>query len=100
MELKGFDADGRQKSCDIPGTEFLFNVDFVVPAVSQYSDLPFVRRDEVEATPMGTFKVDPDTRMTSMKGVFSGGYRDWETDRKSTRLNSSHRSLSRMPSSA
>ena len=27
-------------------------------------------------------------------------YRDWETDRKSTRLNSSHRSLSRMPSSA
>ena len=29
-----------------------------------------------------------------------GEYRDWETDRKSTRLNSSHRSLSRMPSSA
>ena len=27
-------------------------------------------------------------------------YRDWETDRKSTRLNSTHRSLSRMPSSA
>ena len=27
-------------------------------------------------------------------------YRDWETDRKSTRLNSSHRSLARMPSSA
>ena len=30
----------------------------------------------------------------------TGPYRDWETDRKSTRLNSSHRSLSRMPSSA
>ena len=29
-----------------------------------------------------------------------GGYRDWETDRKSTRLNSSHLKLSRMPSSA
>ena len=29
-----------------------------------------------------------------------GAYRDWETDRKSTRLNSSHRSLARMPSSA
>ena len=28
------------------------------------------------------------------------GYRDWETDRKSTRLNSSHLKLSRMPSSA
>ena len=34
------------------------------------------------------------------KGIIEGGYRDWETDRKSTRLNSSHRSLSRMPSSA
>ena len=32
--------------------------------------------------------------------AYSGKYRDWETDRKSTRLNSSHRSLSRMPSSA
>ena len=29
-----------------------------------------------------------------------GGYRDWETDRKSTRLNSSHEIPSRMPSSA
>ena len=27
-------------------------------------------------------------------------YRDWETDRKSTRLNSSHLKLTRMPSSA
>ena len=29
-----------------------------------------------------------------------GVYRDWETDRKSTRLNSSHSGESRMPSSA
>ena len=29
-----------------------------------------------------------------------GAYRDWETDRKSTRLNSSHSRASRMPSSA
>ena len=31
---------------------------------------------------------------------FGGMYRDWETDRKSTRLNSSHVIPSRMPSSA
>ena len=30
----------------------------------------------------------------------ASGYRDWETDRKSTRLNSSHEFVSRMPSSA
>ena len=29
-----------------------------------------------------------------------GAYRDWETERKSTRLNSSHSAKSRMPSSA
>ena len=31
---------------------------------------------------------------------YISGYRDWETDRKSTRLNSSHEIPSRMPSSA
>ena len=31
---------------------------------------------------------------------YGGAYRDWETDRKSTRLNSSHSAKSRMPSSA
>ena len=31
---------------------------------------------------------------------YSEFYRDWETDRKSTRLNSSHSAKSRMPSSA
>ena len=32
--------------------------------------------------------------------ILYGTYRDWETDRKSTRLNSSHSAKSRMPSSA
>ena len=32
--------------------------------------------------------------------VMPFNYRDWETDRKSTRLNSSHEIPSRMPSSA
>ena len=34
------------------------------------------------------------------KPIYKGSYRDWETDRKSTRLNSSHSGESRMPSSA
>ena len=32
--------------------------------------------------------------------LIGNSYRDWETDRKSTRLNSSHSAKSRMPSSA
>ena len=38
----------------------------------------------------------PLKKVTSTTGM----YRDWETDRKSTRLNSSHSAKSRMPSSA
>ena len=42
------------------------------------------------------------SRSSSPKGRAGLGirYRDWETDRKSTRLNSSHSAKSRMPSSA
>ena len=36
----------------------------------------------------------------SEKVDITATYRDWETDRKSTRLNSSHITRSRMPSSA
>ena len=32
--------------------------------------------------------------------LINNSYREWETDRKSTRLNSSHSAKSRMPSSA
>ena len=38
--------------------------------------------------------------MLNRIAVSGGTYRDWETDRKSTRLNSSHSGESRMPSSA
>ena len=48
-------------------------------------------------------KGDPDSPYAVHPGhenKVSGCYRDWETDRKSTRLNSSHITRSRMPSSA
>ena len=46
-------------------------------------------------------KVFTEERNASIFGLIQqGAYRDWETDRKSTRLNSSHLKLSRMPSSA
>ena len=50
-------------------------------------------------------KIDKlDKRLSLKREVFNSEeaaeYRDWETDRKSTRLNSSHSAKSRMPSSA
>ena len=45
--------------------------------------------------------VDRDNRRAWQRIVTGPeSYRDWETDRKSTRLNSSHSAKSRMPSSA
>ena len=38
--------------------------------------------------------------VSSITNKHTASYRDWETDRKSTRLNSSHEIPSRMPSSA
>lgn len=73
MELGEFDASGRRRPEPIPGSEFILKVDTVIPAVSQYSDLPFINRDEVEITKWGTFVTDRDTLMTRMKGVFAGG---------------------------
>ena len=54
--------------------------------------------------PVLQYPVDGNTtRKELYSGLLSGlaqSYRDWETDRKSTRLNSSHEIPSRMPSSA
>ena len=52
-------------------------------------------------TSTGSGSVVLSTSPTLATSTLSGvPYRDWETDRKSTRLNSSHSAKSRMPSSA
>ena len=45
-------------------------------------------------------QTDPDDSTDYLVPQITSNYRDWETDRKSTRLNSSHSAKSRMPSSA
>ena len=67
-------------------------------------DLPFI---QVPATGLISSRVNHDERKTNKtkenkqkQNKNNTGYRDWETDRKSTRLNSSHSAKSRMPSSA
>lgn len=73
MQLGEFDKSGRRKSVPQEGSNFLLEVDTVIPAVSQYSDLPFIRKDEINVTSWGTFVVDDSTLMTTMEGVFAGG---------------------------
>ncbi len=73
MRLAEFDAGGRRRSVPIEGSNFFIDVDMVIPAVSQYADLPFIPVDSIGRTPWGTFTVEDNTMMTTMRGVFAGG---------------------------
>ena len=68
-------------------------------------NIGIANKDTVQIFPINTYEADELTvtwfdMATETTRTGKPPYRDWETDRKSTRLNSSHRSLSRMPSSA
>jgi NADH-quinone oxidoreductase subunit F len=73
MKLGEFDSDGRRKSVRVEGSNFSIEADTVIPAVSQYADLPFIPAEHIGLTPWGTFTVDDDSMMTTMEGVFAGG---------------------------
>ena len=61
------------------------------------SNIQFKDEGDNRGTPSSVRNVD--FVGTGVEATFEQ-YRDWETDRKSTRLNSSHSAKSRMPSSA
>ncbi len=71
--LSNFDNKGRRNTSHIEGSNFFIHVNTVITAVSQYSDLPFIKKDDIGVTPWGTFIVDSETQMTTMPGVFAGG---------------------------
>ena len=73
MKLGEFDKSGRRKSVPIEGSNFFVEVNNVIPAISQYSDFPFIREDEISVTQWRTFVIDEDTLMTTQEGVFAGG---------------------------
>ena len=72
-KMSDFDNSGRRNTTHIEGSNFLIDVDTIIPAVSQYADLPFIKKTDVGVTPWGTFITDPNTKMTTMHGVFAGG---------------------------
>jgi glutamate synthase (NADPH/NADH) small chain len=74
MELGEPDSSGRARPVPIPGTEYVVNTDMLVPAVSQSSELEWLRpEDGIELNRWGTFDVDEETGMTSKVGGFAGG---------------------------
>ena len=88
-------------------TGFLINDDNGNPIQPQIQSEPPLRQLTEEKPPQypqqqGVLPVMSEAEMIKMIKEEADGprYRDWETDRKSTRLNSSHITRSRMPSSA
>jgi NADH-quinone oxidoreductase subunit F len=68
-----FGKDGRRIPVVVPDSNFMIDIDLAIPAVSQYSDFPFITKAEVGITDWGTFIVDPETQMTTQPGIFAGG---------------------------
>ena len=58
------------------------------------------KKTEADQRTLVTFLLDETGSMQSIKDDTIGGFNSYLADRKSTRLNSSHEFVSRMPSSA
>lgn len=72
MELGPPDESGRKRPVPIEGSEFLMDVDTVIPAIGQASDLRFLEGSGVETIKGGAIKAD-EFGITTEEGVFAGG---------------------------
>jgi NADPH-dependent glutamate synthase beta subunit-like oxidoreductase/formate hydrogenlyase subunit 6/NADH:ubiquinone oxidoreductase subunit I len=66
------DESGRRRPVPIAGSEFVTDVDMVIPAVSQSSDLHFFMDIGIETLEGNRIKTDENC-MTTLLGVFAGG---------------------------
>ena len=74
MELGPFDASGRRRPVPVKESEFLMEIDMVIPAVGYMPDLSCLpQNDGFKTTRAGTLFVDPITLATHLPGVFAGG---------------------------
>jgi glutamate synthase (NADPH/NADH) small chain len=74
MQLGEPDASGRRRPVPVKGSEFRIDCDTVVIAIGQ-SPNPLIRQTTkgLEANDIGALVVDPETLMTTRKGIFAGG---------------------------
>jgi NADPH-dependent glutamate synthase beta subunit-like oxidoreductase len=74
MKLGEADPTGRRRPVPIAGSEFILEVDMVVPAIGQAPELSFLGEEHRFAiTREGTFNVDRVSYMTNRPGVFAAG---------------------------
>jgi len=75
MRLGSYDDTGRRKTSVIEGSEFVLDVDMVVPALGQEPETHFaeVEKNILIDPKYRTFLVDERTRMTNVPGTFAAG---------------------------
>ena len=74
MQLGDFDASGRRRPIPINGSEFVMEVDCVIPAIGYIPDLSCLPQNtDFAITKAGTLSVDSITLATHLPGVFAGG---------------------------
>ncbi|MPW25068.1 molybdopterin-dependent oxidoreductase [Alkalibaculum sp. M08DMB] len=71
MELGEPDNSGRRKPIAIEGAYEIIDVDLVIAAIGQGTDISGL--DSLETTTWGTIQTDESTFQTSLPGVFAGG---------------------------
>ncbi|HJH28056.1 MAG TPA: 4Fe-4S ferredoxin, partial [Methanophagales archaeon] len=72
MELGPPDETGRRRPVPVAGSEFVTDVDTVIPAIGQASDLKFLEGSGVD-TPKGRWISTSKDGRTAVDGIFAGG---------------------------
>jgi len=72
MELGPPDETGRRRPVPVEGSEFVIDVDTVIPAIGQASDLKFLEGSGVD-TPKGRWISTLKDGRTTVDGIFAGG---------------------------
>ena len=68
------DASGRRRPTPVPGSEYVLDCDYVMPAVSQAPDMSFITQQSgLRLTTWGTVDVQEQTFATNLPGIFATG---------------------------
>ena len=73
MELGESDGSGRLRPIPIKGSEFIIDVDTVITAIGQASNLEFIKEVGLEVSRRNTIAIDKATLATNIEGIFAGG---------------------------
>ncbi|MFC2067445.1 FAD-dependent oxidoreductase [Chloroflexota bacterium] len=72
-ELGKVDDSGRRHPAPVNKSEFVIDVDMVIPSIGEVPDLSFLPDDSKLDITQGKIKVDPKNLTTSLAGIFAGG---------------------------